>query len=187
MRRSCKRYADSLRDNVQAAIELAVVDALTGLNNRRYLETHLGGALDQAAHKGRSLSLMILDIDHVKAVNDTYGHDAGDEVLKVFAQRIKGVVRGADLVCRLGGEEFVIVMPETPLVLAQKIAERVRAAIEAEPFPIEAGARTVPVTTSIGLAERGGDANADALLRRTDKALYGSKASGRNRVTAAAA
>jgi len=182
-----KRYADSLRDNVQAAIELAVVDALTGLNNRRYLETHLASALDQAAHKGRPLSLMILDIDHFKSVNDTYGHDVGDEVLKIFAQRIKRVVRGADLVCRLGGEEFVIVMPETPLRLAEKIAERVRAVVQAEPFPINGGARAIAVTTSVGLAERGGDANPDALLRRADKALYGSKASGRNRVTAAAA
>jgi two-component system, cell cycle response regulator len=183
-----KRYADSLRDNVQAAIELAVVDALTGLNNRRFLETHLANALDQAAHKGRPLSLMILDIDHFKSVNDTYGHDAGDEVLKVFSQRIKRVLRGADLVCRLGGEEFVVVMPETPLNVAARVAERVRAAVEGQQFPIDPGAtRTIPVTASIGLAERGADANADALLRRADKALYASKSAGRNRVTAAAA
>jgi two-component system cell cycle response regulator len=183
-----KRYADSLRDNVQAAIELAVVDALTGLNNRRFLETHLANSLDQAAHKGRPLSLMILDIDHFKSVNDTYGHDAGDEVLRVFAQRVKRVLRGADLVCRLGGEEFVVVMPDTPLAIAERVAERVRAAVENERFPIDSKAtRTIPVTTSIGLAERGADANADALLRRADKALYASKSSGRNRVTAAAA
>jgi two-component system cell cycle response regulator len=183
-----KRYADSLRDNVQAAMELAVVDALTGLNNRRYLETHLASSLDQAAHKGRPLSLMILDIDHFKSVNDTYGHDAGDEVLKVFSQRIKRVLRGADLVCRLGGEEFVVVMPDTPLNIAARVAERVRAAVEGEKFPIDpAATRTIPVTASIGLAERGGDANADALLRRADKALYASKTAGRNRVTAAAA
>ncbi|MGJ0506963.1 MAG: PleD family two-component system response regulator [Methylocystis sp.] len=181
-----KRYADSLRDNVQAAIELAVVDALTGLNNRRFLETHLAQALDQSAHKGRPLSLMILDIDHFKSVNDTYGHDAGDEVLKVFARRIKRVLRSADLVCRLGGEEFVVVMPDTPLAVAQRVAERVRAVVEGEGFPID-DARMIPVTTSIGLAERGSDANADALLRRADKALYASKSAGRNRVTAAAA
>ncbi len=183
-----KRYADTLRDNVQAAIELAVVDALTGLNNRRFLETHLPNVLDQAAHNGRPLSLMILDIDHFKNVNDTYGHDAGDEVLKVFAQRVKRVLRGADLVCRLGGEEFVVVMPDTSLAIAERVAERVRAAIEGEPFPIDgSGARTISVTTSIGLAERGAEANPDALMRRADKALYGSKAAGRNRVTAAAA
>jgi two-component system cell cycle response regulator len=183
-----KRYADSLRDNVQAAMELAVVDALTGLNNRRYLETHLASSLDQAAHKGRPLSLMILDIDHFKSVNDTYGHDAGDEVLKVFSQRIKRVLRGADLVCRLGGEEFVVVMPDTPLNVAARVAQRVCAAVEGEKFPIDpAATRTIPVTASIGIAERGGDANADALLRRADKALYASKTAGRNRVTAAAA
>lgn len=183
-----KRYTDSLHENVQAAIELAVVDALTGLNNRRFLETHLATALDQTAHKGRPLSLMILDIDHFKSVNDTYGHDAGDEVLKAFAQRIKRVLRSADLVCRLGGEEFVVVMPDTPLAVAERIAERVRAAVEGARFPVDPNAtRTIPVTTSIGLAERGADANAEALMRRADKALYASKTSGRNRVTAAAA
>ncbi len=182
-----KRYADTLRENVQAAFELAVVDALTGLNNRRFLETHLSSALDQAAHMGRPLSLMILDVDHFKSVNDTYGHDAGDEVLKGLAQRIRRVVRGADLVCRLGGEEFVIVMPDTSLAVAGKVAERVRAAVQVEQFTIDANGRCIPVTISIGLAERGIDANPDALLRRADKALYDSKSSGRNRVTAAAA
>jgi two-component system cell cycle response regulator len=182
-----KRYADLMRDNVQAAIELALVDPLTGLNNRRFLETHLAIALDQAAHKGRPVSLMILDIDHFKAVNDNFGHDAGDAVLKEFAQRIKKEVRGADLICRLGGEEFVIVMPETPLETAAKIAERLRRTIESEKFTFDASGRSAAVTTSIGLAERGHDANADALLRRADKALYRSKSAGRNRVTATAA
>jgi len=182
-----KRYADTLRENVQAAFELAVVDALTGLNNRRFLETHLSSALDHAAHMGRPLSLMILDVDHFKTVNDTYGHDAGDEVLKGLAQRVRRVVRSADLVCRLGGEEFVIVMPDTPLAIAAKIAERVRAAVQSAPFQIAAGGRAIPVTTSIGIAERAADANPDALLRRADKALYDSKTAGRNRVTAAAA
>ncbi len=182
-----KRYADRLRENMQAAIELAVVDPLTGLNNRRYLERRLASALDEAAHKGRPLSLMILDIDHFKSVNDTYGHDAGDEVLKSFAQRIRRAVRGADLVCRLGGEEFVIVMPGTPLTVAAGIAERIRAAIEAQAFTLHAQAQPIVVTTSIGLAERGDDANPDALLRRADRALYNSKSGGRNRVTAAAA
>jgi two-component system cell cycle response regulator len=182
-----KRYADSLRSDLQAAIELAAVDPLTGLNNRRYLETHLVSLLDQAAHKGRALTLMMLDIDHFKSVNDTHGHDAGDEVLKRFAQRMRRVVRSADLICRMGGEEFVIVMPDTPLSIATKIAERVRAAIQSEPFSIDRSGRAIPVTTSIGIAERGSDSNADALLRRADKALYESKSTGRNRVTAAAA
>ncbi len=182
-----KRYADTLRENVLAAFELAVVDALTGLNNRRFLETHLSSTLDHAAHMGRPLSLMILDVDHFKLVNDTYGHDAGDEVLKGLAQRVRRVVRNADLVCRLGGEEFVIVMPDTPLLIAAKIAERVRSAVQSEMFQIDANGRAIPVTISIGIAERADDANPDALLRRADKALYDSKSAGRNRVTAAAA
>jgi two-component system cell cycle response regulator len=182
-----KRYADSLRSDLRAAIELAAVDPLTGLNNRRYLETNLSSLLDHAAHKGRALTLMILDIDHFKSVNDTYGHDAGDEVLKHFAQRMRRVVRSADLICRLGGEEFVIVMPDTPLAIATRVAERVRATIQSEPFSIGSMGRTIPVTASIGIAERGRDANPDALLRRADRALYESKSAGRNRVTAAAA
>ena len=182
-----KRYADALRDNVQASIELAVVDPLTGLNNRRYLESHLAALLDHSTGRGRPLSLMILDIDHFKGVNDSYGHDAGDEVLKAFAQRVKNVVRQADLVCRLGGEEFVVVMPDTALAVAAKVAERVRAQVEGGLFTIEGGQRTIPVTVSIGIAESSRDPNPDALFKRADRALYRSKQEGRNRVTAAAA
>jgi two-component system cell cycle response regulator len=166
---------------------MAVVDVLTSLHNRRYFESHLATLLDQAAFKGRPLSMMILDIDHFKRVNDEYGHDIGDEVLKTVATRVKKVVRNADLVCRMGGEEFVIVMPETGLVIAEKVAERVRSAVAATPFPIENGARAIPVTISIGIADRGGDSNPDALYRRADQALYASKNGGRNRVTASAA
>lgn len=182
-----KRYADALRENMQYALELAVVDALTGLNNRRFLKSHLASALDRAAHVGRPLSLMLVDVDHFKSVNDTYGHDVGDEVLRTLAQRIRRVVRSADLVCRLGGEEFVIVMSDTPLTVATRIAERVRVSVQSSPFKIGAAAGFLSVTVSIGLAERGAGANPDALMRRADKALYDSKAAGRNRVTSAAA
>ena len=182
-----KRYADALRSNVQTAMELAVIDPLTGLNNRRYLETHLGGLLEQAERHSRPVSIMILDIDFFKRVNDTYGHDAGDEVLKNFALRVKRRVRGADLMCRLGGEEFVVVMPDTKLAVAQSVGERVRAAVAALPFPIDNGERAIPVTVSIGVANSPGDESIDALLRRADQALYLSKNAGRNRVTGAAA
>ena len=182
-----KRYADSLRDNVQASIELAVVDPLTGLHNRRYLETHLANMVDHAAGRGRACSLMLLDIDHFKAVNDTFGHSAGDDVLKGFAARVKRVIRTVDLMCRHGGEEFVIVMPDTPHVVALKIAERVRRAVEGEAFAIDNGARSIAITVSVGLAERGMDANPENLLKRADKALYRSKNEGRNRVTLDAA
>jgi two-component system cell cycle response regulator len=182
-----KHYADTLRDSVQASIEMAVIDALTGLNNRRYFETHFSGHVDQAARKGRPLSLMILDIDFFKSVNDTHGHDAGDEVLKSFAARMRKVIRASDLVCRLGGEEFVVVMPDTPAEIARGIAERIRMAVEQDPFTVSPNKPAIPVTVSVGLAERGHDTVSDEIYRRADRALYRSKASGRNRVTADAA
>jgi two-component system cell cycle response regulator len=182
-----RRYAEALRSNVQASIELALVDPLTSLNNRRYLELHMAALLEEATRREQPLSLMILDIDHFKRVNDTWGHDVGDEVLRIFAQRMKRVVRDRDLVCRLGGEEFVIAMPDTDLALAGGIAERVRSVVEAEPFLVQSGAEQVPVTVSIGLAEARGEAAPDVLFRRADRALYRSKHEGRNRVTADAA
>jgi two-component system cell cycle response regulator len=182
-----KRYAERLRSNVQAAIELAVVDPLTGLNNRRYLQSRVAALLEQAAQRGRPLASMILDIDHFKAVNDAYGHDAGDEVLKIFAARVKRALRGVDLMCRFGGEEFVVVMPDTKLSVAKVIGERLRATVAASPFLIEKGARAIAVTVSIGIADSLADDTPDALFRRSDRALYQSKTAGRNRVTAAAA
>ena len=128
----------------------------------------------------------MLDIDHFKQVNDRHGHDVGDEVLKTFAQRVKAKVRGADLLCRLGGEEFILIMPDAGMPMAQKVGERIRAAIGELAFPIERGARDIVVTVSIGVAEARAGEGADSLLRRADQALYGAKTSGRNRVAAAA-
>ena len=182
-----KRYADALRSNVQASIEAALVDSLTGLHNRRYLETHLAALLDQAHATNRPLSLAILDIDFFKRVNDTYGHDVGDEVLRAFAQRVKYVVRQVDLVCRLGGEEFVVVMPDTPLDQAQGIGERIREVIEEQLFSVLDGKQAIPVTVSVGVANADQTTTADVLFRRADRALYRSKHEGRNRVTSDAA
>jgi two-component system cell cycle response regulator len=182
-----KRYADSLREKVQQSIELALFDPLTGLNNRRFLENHLATMLDNARVRRTPLTLMILDIDHFKRVNDTYGHDCGDEVLKSFADRLRGIIRGGDLLCRLGGEEFVIVMPNVEIGAAARIAERARQAIEQELFVVDVGGRAIPVTTSIGVAERGPDDDTSSLFRRADRALYRAKSEGRNRVSADAA
>ena len=182
-----KRYVDRLRDNVQATIEMAVVDMLTGLNNRRFFDTNFPALVEQAARKGRPLSLMILDIDHFKTVNDTHGHDAGDQILKTFAARVRRVVRSSDLVCRLGGEEFAVIMPETDLDIARRVAERVRRVVERDLFTHAPERPPIRVTSSIGLAERGSSNNPDALLRSADIALYESKGAGRNCVTAHAA
>ena len=182
-----KRYADSLRDNVQASIEMAIVDTLTGLHNRRYFNTNFVALFEQASRKGEPLCLMILDIDHFKHVNDTHGHDAGDQILRTFSARLRRVVRASDLICRLGGEEFAILMPDTDLETARSVAERVRRVMESELFSHAPDRPMIPVTVSIGLAERLSESDPDVLMRRADSALYRSKGSGRNRVTADAA
>jgi two-component system, cell cycle response regulator len=183
-----RRYTDHLRDNVQNSIEMAITDALTGLHNRRYMESHLATLAERASARGKPLALMILDIDFFKAINDTYGHDAGDDVLREFAVRIRKSIRGIDLACRYGGEEFVIVMPETDQHVAGMVAERLRRSIAGEKFAIDDGAKRIDVTISIGLSvlERKGEPVAD-LLKRADKALYRAKHDGRNRVVSDAA
>jgi two-component system cell cycle response regulator len=183
-----RRYADRLRTNLQSSIEMAVIDPLTGLNNRRYFTSHMTSLLGQVGVRRRDLALLILDIDHFKAINDTYGHDAGDEVLVEFANRLRRWVRGIDLVCRLGGEEFVIVMPETDVALGRRIAERLRESIGGEPFTVAGGRHRLTVTVSIGMtALRESDGSPEALLKRADEALYRAKREGRDRVVADAA
>jgi diguanylate cyclase (GGDEF)-like protein len=144
--------------------------------------------VEQAAARGKPLTALMLDIDYFKSVNDTYGHDAGDDVLREFATRIKKSVRGIDLACRLGGEEFVIIMPETDMAVATIVAERLRRRIASEPFAIAQGTKSIEVTISIGLATLDTvDDNAATILKRADQALYRAKRDGRNRVVADAA
>ena len=139
------------------------------------------------AGRGKPLTLLVLDIDYFKAINDTYGHDAGDDVLREFAMRIKKAIRGIDLACRYGGEEFVIVMPETDMAVAALVAERIRKRIAGEPFAIDQGAKAIDVTLSIGLSALGMNDTAATILKRADQALYRAKRDGRNRVVADAA
>jgi two-component system cell cycle response regulator len=183
-----RRYTDHLRDNVQHSIEAAITDGLTGLHNRRYMESHLQTLAEQAATRSKPLALMILDIDHFKSINDNHGHDCGDDVLREFAVRIRKSIRGIDLACRYGGEEFVIVMPETDMHVASMVAERLRRSIAGEPFAIDRGNKRIGVTISVGLAtlEKKGEPIAD-VLKRADVALYRAKHDGRNRVVSAAA
>ncbi|MGN7954932.1 PleD family two-component system response regulator [Agrobacterium tumefaciens] len=183
-----KRYNEHLRLNLQHTMELAIVDGLTGLNNRRYLDNHLKILFDRAAVRGRPISICMTDIDRFKLVNDTYGHDVGDEVLREFAARIRSTVRGADLACRYGGEEFVVVMPDTPMELAASVAERLRAIVEDKPFYVRSIDRELSITASLGIATSSGAFGApDEILKHADKALYEAKHAGRNRVVAAAA
>jgi two-component system, cell cycle response regulator len=182
-----KRYADRLRQSVQQSIEMALYDALTGLNNRRSLERRLPAMIEIARQRGAPLTMMVLDIDHFKRVNDTYGHDVGDLVLKGFAAQLLETVRSGDLICRLGGEEFVVAMPGVDAAEAARIAERARRTTESRDFRIDGPAGSVSITVSIGLAEWREGWDSAELYRRADRALYLSKAAGRNCVTQDAA
>jgi len=182
-----KRFSDRLRDSVQMTLEMAITDGLTGLHNRRYLERHLGTLVQQATARNRPLSVLVLDIDHFKAINDTGGHAAGDDVLREFSRRLRKAVRGIDLACRMGGEEFVVAMPDTDSALALLVGERIRQKIGAEPFQVDDAARTFHVTVSVGIASLNSAEDTPAvLLKRADDALYRAKREGRNRVAAAA-
>jgi two-component system, cell cycle response regulator len=183
-----RRYGARLRDNVQMSMELAVTDPLTGLYNRRYMESHVTSLVEQALARGKPLALLVLDIDYFKAVNDAHGHDAGDDVLREFATRLKKAIRGIDLACRYGGEEFVVVMPETDMAIAAIVAERIRRRIAGEPFSIGSGAAALDVTISVGIAALSGVSDTPAaIIKRADQALYRAKRDGRNRVVADAA
>jgi two-component system cell cycle response regulator len=182
-----KRFSDRLRDTVQMTMEMAVTDGLTGLHNRRYLERHLTSLVQQATARQKPLSVLVLDIDHFKQINDTFGHAAGDEVLREFSRRVRKAVRGIDLACRLGGEEFVVAMPDTDAALALLVGERLRQKIAGDAFPIPETGKSITVTVSVGVSSLGsaGDTASD-LIKRADAALYRAKRDGRNRVAAAA-
>jgi two-component system cell cycle response regulator len=177
-----QRYALELRQSVSNTMALAVTDDMTGLYNRRYFDRHLGVMLGRAQNQDRDMALMILDIDHFKSVNDTYGHDIGDAVLREFAARLKRNIRGVDLACRFGGEEFVVLMPDTDFRQAESIAERVRQSIADRVFEVGAG-RPLSVTVSAGVTLNESAADTpESLIKRADVALYRAKREGRNRV-----
>jgi two-component system cell cycle response regulator len=180
-----KRLQDRLRENYRRSLSLALTDELTGLYNRRYVVAHLEELVARVNAEGiTDTSLMMFDVDHFKAVNDHYGHPGGDDALRQLADRALRGVRSIDLVARLGGEEFVVVMPETNLRAAVTVAERLRAAVAAEPFFIHTAVDRHPITISIGVAvARLGD-TVDTLLQRADDALYQAKNTGRNKVIA---
>lgn len=182
-----KRHSDFLRNRLEESVEQSVTDSLTGLHNRRYLESHLKTLVSQSLETGRALSVLIADIDHFKRVNDTFGHDGGDAVLREFSQRLRRNTRGIDLAGRLGGEEFLIIMPDTDLARAYQVGERLRACVAADEFEVSAQQR-FHVTTSCGIATlEQADDTPETLFKRADKALYAAKRAGRNRVMADAA
>ena len=183
-----KRFADQLRARLEESVEMAITDSLTGLFNRRYMEKHMKMLVDESLANGTNLSLLILDIDKFKLVNDQHGHDAGDMVLEQFATRLRRGVRGVDLICRLGGEEFVVIMPGTFLSNAVIVAERLRHAISSKPFSIGHTKTPLSITASVGIStlEKSFD-SPESVLKRADQALFAAKREGRNRVVSEAA
>lgn len=178
-----KRRADGMRTTVADGLRLAVIDPLTGLHNRRYGLSHLNRVAQRAGEKARPFAVLLLDLDRFKSVNDTWGHAVGDLVLAEVAQRLKANLRLSDLLARIGGEEFLIVLPDTGFHAAHATAERLRQAVSERPIPIEGGG-ALRITLSIGLA-MGGEAQlpCEDIIAQADRALLASKAEGRNQVT----
>jgi len=177
-----QRYQERLRDNYERSLVMALTDSLTGLYNRRYVTAHLGGMIERHKQTGKPLALLMFDIDFFKKVNDTFGHAAGDEVLIEMSRRVIDHVRSVDTVARLGGEEFVAVLPDTEEEVALVVAERLRYTMAAEMFEMKAAGTSETVTISIGVAMLQGDDSLDSLMNRADEALYAAKGAGRNLV-----
>ncbi|CEI84704.1 PleD family two-component system response regulator [Ehrlichia minasensis] len=177
-----KRYQDALRINVDTSMTMAITDPLTGCYNRRYFDMHFHNIIDESLQKEKNLSLMILDIDHFKEVNDTFGHTVGDELLQQFKKRVSDNIRITDLLARFGGEEFVVILPDTTINIAEQIAKRILTVIKNTPFKTSIG--NINKTVSIGVVEvQKSDAdNIKQLIDRADKCLYEAKNTGRNKV-----
>lgn len=183
---SRKRQHDRLRDTVRNGLNAAVTDPLTGLFNRRYVEPHLARLAEQSRKSGRELAVMMIDIDHFKAVNDTYGHAAGDKVLVELADRLRQNLRAIDLVARMGGEEFLVAMPGTSVTDARLAADRLRALVNTTPFDLGDNQPALKITVSVGVAvSRQFNAEKAAITKicdQADKALYAAKSAGRDQV-----
>ncbi len=176
-----KRFQQRLRSNFELSLSMALTDSLPGLSNRRYFEVHEQKLLQKNQQSKKAMAILMMDIDHFKSINDTHGHAVGDEILKIFARRVQDSLRSFDLVARLGGEEFVVILPDISVDMAYFIAERLRKMIAEEPFACAAEGGKVSVTTSIGatIVEGTGE-QMDVVLKRADDALYQAKESGRN-------
>lgn len=181
-----KRAADRLRTLVQNSVQMALIDPLTGLYNRRYAMARLTAIEARTRETAGNFAVMVVDLDRFKSVNDRWGHAAGDAVLIEVARRLGGNLRAEDLVARIGGEEFLVVLPETDPIEAGRVADRLRHAMEARPIALPGGA-SLRITVSIGLMSAGpaGSARPESAaetLERADKALLLAKAGGRNQV-----
>ncbi len=178
-----KRFQERLRSNFEISISMALTDPLTGLYNRRYFDVHMAKMLQKNEVSRKNMGVLMLDIDHFKSVNDTHGHSVGDEVLKAFAFRIKDCLRPFDLVARLGGEEFVVVLPDVSNDMAMLISERLRRSVCDKPIKCATATGDLSISTSIGgtLVDSSVHSVED-VMKRADEALYAAKHGGRNQV-----
>lgn len=177
-----RRFQQRLRSSYEISLSMALTDALTGLYNRRYFDVHLQKLLQKNETSRKSLGLLMMDIDHFKQVNDTYGHAVGDDILKEFARRLQDKLRGFDMVARYGGEEFVAILPDVGEDMAHAVAERLRRAIAEEPFECAVPEGKLEITTSIGgtLVKSGTSAEMEIVLKQADDSLYKAKEMGRD-------
>jgi two-component system cell cycle response regulator len=188
---SRKQQVERMLHSVRTGLREVLHDPLTGLYNRRYAIPFVTRLIEQSTTSDAAFSILLADLDHFKRINDVYGHASGDAVLVETARRLRTAVRGADVVARIGGEEFLIAMPETGVAAARALAVRMCTAIGNTPFDIPGARDPIHITISLGLAMGGHTTRpaardpetVDALLDRADKALYEAKIQGRNRVT----
>ncbi|MFK7754121.1 MAG: diguanylate cyclase [Sedimentitalea sp.] len=187
-----KARADQLRATVKNGLRAAVLDPMTGLYNRRYALPRLASIAREAAENGHQFALMLADLDHFKQINDQYGHPAGDAVLIETARRLRSQLRPCDMIARVGGEEFMVVMPETDGAQATRVADRLCREINSKPFVVDGLEHPISLTTSIGLVvappqghclPNSAELTSEALIQQADRALYKAKDAGRNQVT----
>lgn len=180
-----KQYQDDLRKELEQSFNLAIKDGLTGLFNRRYFDIHVQQMVNESVQTHHPLSMIMFDLDYFKEVNDTYGHPAGDEILKTFACILKESFRVTDLIARYGGEEFCVLINNLAGEEARVLAERVRHTVEGTSFHIPGQPTPLKKTASIGVSEYRPKESVQDFINRTDKALYESKETGRNKVVLA--
>lgn len=177
-----RAMTESLSVRSQHLERAALTDALTGMQNRRYFDDALKEYLDEFRRVDRPVGLMVVDLDHFKQINDTHGHDVGDEVLRAVGNCLKDMTRYHDVVARLGGEEFAVVAPNMDIEMMTRFAERIRKAIGG--MAIVSGSARLKVTASLGIAVWDRKEAAESLFRRADQQLYLAKKTGRDRVCA---
>jgi two-component system cell cycle response regulator len=182
-----KRAYDRLRLSYERSMAMAITDPLTGAYNRHYFEQNVPRLFERYAASQKPVSIVMGDIDHFKKINDSYGHHAGDQVLQEIVRRLNASMRFMDVVIRFGGEEFVVLMPDTPYDAALSVAERLRRGIADKPVTLDRPRMELPVTMSMGVAgtDKGGETSAGGLLEKADAALYKAKESGRNKIVGA--